>query len=333
MVPGILLMCVYDYTHIMLPDFIRSFKDPNCLTNSLFSRSNFSIRIIPGNGPGRPRSMDAETCLGLYLMWLRSRGPEYFLCITFGITGSVCSLFIRFARRIMIKILHRNPLAMVAMPADGEVANLKLAFNARHPALSDVYCIADGLKLLIEQSGDVIIQNRFYNGWKHDHYVSNVFVFGPHGRIIACAINAPGCLHDSIIAGFGNIYEKLQATYDSTGGKCVVDSAFARARFPFLIKSGSSAAWSANNAEDVLLEREATSARQAAEWGMRALQSAFPRCKDRMVYEERGERRLILLSYVLVFNFRTSLVGLNQLLHTYTPHLSPEATHILPFLN
>ena len=52
--------------------------------------------------------------------------------------------------------------------------------------LKDVYCVADGLKLYLEQSGSYIVQNMFYNGWTHDHYVSNVFVFAPSGVVIAC---------------------------------------------------------------------------------------------------------------------------------------------------
>ena len=64
--------------------------------------------------------------------------------------------------------------------------------------LKDLYCVPDGLKLYLEQSGDYIIQNMFYNGWKHDH-VSNVFVFSPDGTAIACAVNAPSSMHDSTV--------------------------------------------------------------------------------------------------------------------------------------
>ena len=158
--------------------------------------------------------------------------------------------------------------------------------------------------------------------------MSNVLVFAPNGKIIACALNAPGCIHDSTVALYGDIYVQLQRAYFCTGGNCVVDSAFSRARFSFLIKSGMRSSATTSTAEEAMKEREATTARQSVEWGMRALQGAFPRSKDRMVHEENVERRLILLSYVLLFNFRTSLVGLNQLLHTYAPHLSPEARFI-----
>lgn len=44
----------------------------------------------------------------------------------------------------------------------------------------------------------------------HDHYVGNVFVFAPNGVVIACAINVPGAMHDSIIAEWCGIYGNLE---------------------------------------------------------------------------------------------------------------------------
>jgi hypothetical protein len=55
--------------------------------------------------------------------------------------------------------------------------------------LVDVFYVMDGLKLPLEASGRYRMQECFYNGWTHDHYVSNVFVFCPSGVIIACSIN------------------------------------------------------------------------------------------------------------------------------------------------
>ena len=84
------------------------------------------------------------------------------------------------------------------------------------------------------------IQNRFYNGWTHDHYITNVFGFCPAGTIVVATTNVPGCIHDSQVADWGNIYKKLSDVYEKTGGKCVVDSAFSKRRHDFLIKSAQS---------------------------------------------------------------------------------------------
>lgn len=146
------------------------------------------IRVIRR---GRPRSMSAAQCLGLVLSWGRTRGSEMVLCMLFGVTGSVCSLFLRFGRRVLLRVLSKDEKAAVKMPTDIEVQQFKQALSTKYSMLSDVYCLADGLKLYLEQSGDAIIQNMFHNGWKHDHYVGNVFLFAPNGTIIACAVNAP----------------------------------------------------------------------------------------------------------------------------------------------
>ncbi|ETN12832.1 hypothetical protein PPTG_08869 [Phytophthora nicotianae INRA-310] len=177
--------------------------------------------------------------------------------------------------------------------------------------LSSVYAVMDGLKLRLQASGHSEIQNMFDNGWTHDHYVSNVFAFSPEGLIIACALNAPGCMYDSPIAEWGNVYAKLERFHQSTGGHVVVDSAFSKGTYDFLLKRGENAALL------TAIDREVTALRQSAEWGMRALQAAFPRLKYRLKYEERGEQKCILLSIVLLFNLLTRLVGLNQILSTF----------------
>ena len=57
---------------------------------------------------------------------------------------------------------------------------------------------------------------------------------------------------------------------------------------------------------------QATSARQFAEWGIHALHGSFPRLRDRFQYEENGERKAMLLTVVLLYNYRVNKVGINQ---------------------
>ena len=54
---------------------------------------------------------------------------------------------------------------------------------------------------------------------------------------------------------------------------------------------------------------------------MRGLQASFPRLKDRLKYEEMGERKIVLSLIVLLYNYRASCVGLNQIRTTFYPHL------------
>ena len=51
-------------------------------------------------------------------------------------------------------------------------------------------------------------------------------------------LNVPGSIHDSAVGNFGDHYKLLTHVYDHNGGKGVMDSAFARANYDFIIKSG-----------------------------------------------------------------------------------------------
>ena len=97
---------------------------------------------------------------------------------------------------------------MIRMPTMNEASSFKNAFSSKYSMLKKLFCVADGLKLYLEQSGNYIIQNMFYNGWTHNHYVSNVFVFAPNGVVIACAVNALGVMHNSTVAEWGHVYKK-----------------------------------------------------------------------------------------------------------------------------
>jgi DDE superfamily endonuclease len=77
---------------------------------------------------------------------------------------------------------------------------------------------------------------QFYNGWTHGHYVSNVFVFAPDGKIIGCVVNPSGSFRDSTMSDY-EIYQKLEKLYNEFGAKTVADSAFI-VTSPYLILSG-----------------------------------------------------------------------------------------------
>jgi hypothetical protein len=176
--------------------------------------------------------MTATQCLTLVVVWDRSRGPTAFLSMVFGVTHSVMALFLRFGRRLLIEALREDVNARVALPSQDEVRDFQRSISAKYNLLDKVYAVADGLKLRLQASGRSEFQNMFYNGWTHDHYVGSVFVFSPAGTVIACALNAPGFMHDSQIAEWGNVYSKLESVFGATDGQVVVDSAFSNGAFP-----------------------------------------------------------------------------------------------------
>jgi hypothetical protein len=175
----------------------------------------------------------------------------------------------------------------------------------------------DGLKLMLEQSGSTLIQEQFYNGWVHDHFVTSVMSFCLDGTIPIVFCNIPGAVHDSQVADYGDIYNKLELVYLQDVAKCTVDSAFGNVSRQFLIKSLQELI----HIEDCMecgMARDATSMRQSAQWGMMAFQSSMPCLKDCMKFETRGERRVTLTMMILLYNLQAQTVGINQLKSAYT---------------
>jgi hypothetical protein len=184
----------------------------------------------------------------------------------------------------------------------------------------------DELKLYLQASGNSEIQERFYNGWTHDHYVTSVFCFCPDGTIPIAFFNVPGCVHDSQVAEFGKIYKKIEDVHRTTGGKYCVDLEFGSINRTYLYKScqdclGSKEPTHRERKIDLQKKRQATLARQMAEWGMLTMQASFPRVKDRFAYKERGGQRIPLKMFVLLFNMQARMVGIILIRNTYMRHL------------
>ena len=78
----------------------------------------------------------------------------------------------------------------------------------------------------------------------------------------------------------------------------------------------------------LLLDRQATSILQLRKWGMRIIEGSFSRLKDTLMFEEMGDRKVILQLMVHLYNFQTAQVGINQIMNSYrdkTRHFGDEA--------
>ncbi len=69
---------------------------------------------------GRKGEVQPEDCLGLVLVWTRTRGLLNVIQLVFGLTYSNLSVYLRFGTRLIIETLRNNPLASVSIQlADG----------------------------------------------------------------------------------------------------------------------------------------------------------------------------------------------------------------------
>ncbi len=232
--------------------------------------------------------------------------------------------YLRFGKRIIIEVLKNDDFAKISLPSAEKVGEYCAAVKQRHPDLDNVWATMDGIKLTIQVAPSDDVQRIFYNGWTHGHYVSAILVFAPDGTIPICMYNVPGCVHDSEIAVWGGVYDKLKLIYKTTGGKCTGDSAFnGKMNAACLLKSS----------QDDLVAANGTQQQMSLEiWQKRACtsmrQSAVPRLNDSIKYEESGERKIDMKMMVLLFNLWSRLVGINQIRNVYMPYLDRTANYI-----
>jgi len=287
----------------------KSFLD---ITGMNYEAFNLLAALLdPPSKRGRPGLLDRNGQLGLLLLYLNSRMVLKHLCVMFGIVPSSCSDYLDKTMENVIRVLCRHPQAQIKFPSVEEMRRLALMVKGRDPHVSNVIGFIDGLSLATKCSSIPEIQNAFYNGYHSDTTINNVFCFSPEGKVIYCSLNNPGSYHDTkCCAKFIGEYEDKMH-----GFKICADQGFPLSSDRFC---GPMSDIQINNLHPLLKDvkiqesNRYVSLRQAAEWGMRALQGSFSRLNCRLP-SDMVKRKDILLSIVLLHNFRTELVGYNQI--------------------
>lgn len=270
---------------------------------------------------GRPRSLDNSGYLGLFLFYVGSQMKTKHLCLIFGIIPSTANSIIVWMLKVVCKKLKNNEYAKVSFPDPEKMAEFASIIQLREPLVDNVIGFVDGLSLPVQCSDNECLQNAAYNGYSHDTCCNNVFAFSPEGKVIYSSFNYPGSWHDSIVAS-----DLINVVVENIGHYALcVDQGFPRSgdlhgRFVGPMTRRMRRKLSPEIAEYLIpLHEKYISLRQASEWGMRALQGTFSRLKSRLTSDGR-KRNKIILSIVLLHNFRTEFVGLNQIASVFNPH-------------
>ncbi|KAG9125242.1 hypothetical protein FRC07_008425 [Ceratobasidium sp. 392] len=256
------------------------------------------------------RSLDAPGALGLMLHFLCSTSRYTALQQIFAVVPSVLARYVRFGLPILLESLKNIPEGVIKWPNAQQMTEYLKLINARHPDIDGAFGFLDGLSLPVATSGDPAVENANYNGWLHKHKISNIIAFAPDGTIIYCTINAPGSWHDANVAQ--NVYGKLlENTPD--GRFLIADTAFPKLQQRLLdkIHTPLKARTSLHNLTPA--ERRAaikysnsiTAARQAVEWGMRAIQGAFGRLRMPLDANDTEWRCVVIETCLRMHNLRT----------------------------
>jgi hypothetical protein len=270
---------------------------------------------------GRPKLLNLDDEIGLFLFFVNSTMRAKHLSMIFGILPNTISITIRLIMKRIIRALKNHPDARIKFPNNQEMAHFAEMINQREPTVDDVIAFLDGVSLHVQCSDDPQAQAEYYNGYHSDTMVNNIFLFSPEGKIIYGVFNAPGSWHDSHVARplVALVLEKI-GNY-----KICVDQGFKRGGILFGKFVGPLSQKSRRNLSPILrrefieLHNKYVSLRQSSEWGMRALQGTFSRLKSRLT-SITNVRNAIIYSIILLHNYRTSRVGLNQIAVVFNPH-------------
>lgn len=266
--------------------------------------------------------LDTRGVLALSLHYLNSTMLQKTLCETFGLTPAACSRLIWRGLRAMQRAFQENavPSAVIRWPSPAQMEAYSQQIINRHPLLAPhrPFAFIDGLRLPMFSPGDdPIIQNAYYSGKEKCCCVGNVICFAPDGTIIWWRGNCPGSWHDITIASrfLEGCRDHLPRPFT-----IIADSGFKRFDLInsclLVSRTPNAVAFGEYTAEEFDLNQSITSARQAAEWGMRTVRGSFGRLRIPLPVET-DRRECILTVCMHLANFKTRTVGINQITTVY----------------
>ncbi len=127
----------------------------------------------------------------------------------------------------------------------------------------------------------------FFNGWTHDHYITNVFVFNENGTTLMPYFDKPQCVHFSQMTEWGYIYAKLEI---SIGCSVLLKQDLGTQRkisWWNLCRTVHFQIRRCIRKKEMMSEWK-RQLHQSAEWGMTGFQASFPRMNDCIDYAECG---------------------------------------------
>ncbi|KAG2191673.1 hypothetical protein INT47_010265 [Mucor saturninus] len=276
---------------------------------------------------GRPRVLDAKMVLALVLMWLHNTMKQETLSMIFGVPAATVIRSNNMGIETFLKMFKskpKDPRSKIGWPSSSEKAefNEMVLSNTTNDfergVLTGIFGFVDGLNLRIQHPEDSLKQNAYYNGCKGDCFASQVIVFTPDGCICYVRYNYSGSWHDAQI--FIPLYRDLLARHCPEPFKILADSAFpCKREFASKVLSvPKENAIGLNRADRETQKKHAviTKHRQAVEWGMRCLQQSFGRLHMKLP-SHKPERNDMLIVVWRLHNFRTRLVGINQIRTVY----------------
>jgi hypothetical protein len=261
-------------------------------------------------------------CFGVTLHWMNSTMRQKTLSEVFGMVPSRVSRMISVGLVGMLEALDSFPESAIRWPKrdgmEASAARIEAVYG-----IKGVFGFVDGLNLKMQHPTDPAQQEMYYNGWTHDCYASNVFVYDSFGALIWATVNAPGSWHDMAIAH--DLIQKILTDDNMEGFRIVGDSAFRHdkammGRVIVPLKTGAleKLPTPQARAEALRASNLTVTVRQAAEWGMQCIKGPIGRLKMCMT-SDSTRRKLVLSVACKFYNFRVRRGMPNQIRTFYDP--------------
>jgi hypothetical protein len=267
---------------------------------------------------GRPTRLRRYDYFAMTLFYLHSVTNYHHIAMIFGCPPSTCHRQVSRTILLLSSALPSIPDAAIIWP---DLATIRVYHNVIAAAVrrrrgrvdlidGAVFGFLDGCNLPIERHVDLAMQHKFYNPYKQGEVVGNLFVWGPDGCIIHAYYNAPGVIHDSVLAYDSyELMESVPAPY-----ALVADHAFQSSGVRIICTSTAQA--SSRDCGEQERSRQVASLRVAAEWGNSALQLAYMRLTIPLP-ANADYRYAILRCCLHLHNYRTRTVEINQIRTVY----------------
>lgn len=289
----------------LLEKFTPLFEMTTC-----YNKDGHYFRKISGPR-NTPRIITAAGALGLALRWCTSVCSQHMLLTFFGMTPSVVSDYLPYCLSLLMIVLQQDSAARISFPSIEEQHLLACMVAYKYPLLRGCIGSIDGLRLPVTNSENDTLQERYYNGWHSEHCTNNVLVYLADGTIAACGMNYWGSYHDSTTAHQSGIYDCLLEHMPDTlyiAGDCAFPSIEGRIRR--VSKVGENGP---QTQAGVAWEKSLTGLRQCSEWGNNELCDKFSRLKAKWDINDAAFRKLGMLTIVHLHNYRTRLLGRNEI--------------------
>lgn len=241
----------------------------------------------------------------------------------FGLSQTSIARVLRKAEIALLSALKTMDEASIRWPTLEEQRLYAETVSNRHPYVQGRWGFVDGKDYHVSTPSSSDQQNAKYNGWLHTTLIAGILCFAADGTVCWGNHNVVGSWNDGEISR--QLQDKLLDDDINLPNHGVVsDAAFPVSsallnRIQTPLKEGELEKIPPAHRRDVQIRSDAiTSIRQAAEWGMGAVENVYRRLLLRLPFDKHVRAQRLETIYRL-YNYRVRSTGISQIRSYFFP--------------